>query len=46
MDTQNSSDEDDDDADIVNDAEGNVSNVDFTRGHNEGKEQEEDTTLR
>ena len=41
MDTQNSSDEDDNNQSIVNDAEDNVSNVDCTRGHNEDKEQEE-----
>ena len=46
MDTQNSSDEDDNNQTIVNDAEDNVSNRDSTRGHTEDKEQEEDTTLR
>ena len=43
--TQNSSDEDDDNANIANDAEDNVSSVDCTRSHTEDKEQEEDTTL-
>ena len=42
--TQNSSDEDDNNQSIVNDAEDNVSNRDCTRGHIEDKE--EDTTLR
>jgi len=45
MDTQNSSDEDDNNQSIVNDAEDNVSNRDCTRGHNEDKEQEEGITL-
>ena len=45
MDTQNSSDEDDNNQSIVNDAEDNVSNVDCTRGRNEDKEQEEGITL-
>ena len=44
--TQNSSDEDDNNQSIVNDAEDSVSNRDCTRSHTEDKEQEEDTTLR
>ena len=46
MDTQNSSDEDDNNQSIVNDAEDSVSNRDCTRGQTEDKEQEEDTTLK
>ncbi len=44
--TQNSSDEDDNNQSIVNDAEDSVSIRDCTRSHTEDKEQEEDTTLR
>ena len=44
--TQNSSNEDDNNQSIVNDAEDSVSIRDCTRSHTEDKEQEEDTTLR